>query len=168
MQFEDLIPTYGPRLYAHIRRMVVDHAVADDLLQNVWLKAWKNRSAFRGDSQPATWLFRIAHNEALDHLRREKKRRQLAPDAATAWLTSQATQAFSPDADETIQLLHKAVHTLPERQRTVFEFRYFEELSYEEISNITGTTVGSLKASYHHAVKKIEAFVTQALNPTGV
>lgn len=163
--FEQIVRTYGPRLYAHIRRLVVVHDDAEDLLQNVWAKVWQKLPQYRAEAQLYTWLYRIAHNEALDHLRREKRRRNEPLEGPALWLGAVQNTAFAPDTDETVRLLHAALLQLPERQRSVFELRYFEDMTYEQIADILQVSEGALKASYHHAVKKVEQFVQRALNP---
>lgn len=154
--FELLVRTFSEPLYWQIRRMVVDHDDANDLLQNVFIKAWNNIHNFRGDAKLSTWLFKIAVNESINFINREKSRLNLpADDEDVSFLLDnlEADQYFDGDALQA-ELL-KAVAKLPEKQRLVFNMRYFDEMKYEEISDILGTSVGALKASYHHAVKKI-------------
>lgn len=161
LAFSQLVNRYQERLYWHIRRIVIDHDDADDVLQNTFIKAFKNLGGFREDSQLFTWLYRIATNEALSFLRQKRKHIFVSLDDVSHALSSklEADPELSGDA---IQLkLQKAILSLPTKQRLVFNMKYFEELKYEEIAEITGTSVGALKASYHHAVKKIEAYVKQ-------
>ncbi len=141
--------------------MVIDHDDADDLTQEVFLKVWKNLSKFRKDAQLYTWIYRIATNECLTFLSSKKRRFFLPIHDITSELTEKLTS--SPDiAGDEIQLkLQKAILRLPDKQRLVFNMRYFDELKYEEISEILGTSVGALKASYHIAAKKIEEYLQQ-------
>ena len=158
MAFHILVKTYQERLYWHIRRIVINHDDADDILQNVYIKVWKNVDGFREDSTLYTWLFRIATNESLSFL--QKNRRQ------SVFSSSEITEHHSEvletdqyfDGDDLQKKLQTAVLLLPDKQRIVFNMKYFEEMKYEEMSDILQTSVGALKASYHHAVKKIEDF----------
>jgi RNA polymerase sigma-70 factor, ECF subfamily len=158
--FRLLVEKYSSRLYWHIRRLVVVHEDADDALQNTFIKCWKSIEGFRKESALYTWLYAIATNEALMLIR---KRSQLAEtpieDMATILSNSSEGNTYF-DGDEAETLLQNAIQKLPEKQRTVFLLKYYDELSYEEIGEITGTSVGALKASYFHAVKKIEKIVT--------
>jgi len=155
--FSKLVNKYQQRLYWHIRRIVIDHDDADDVLQNTFIKAFSNLNKFRADSQLYTWLYRIATNESISFLKRKKKNLFVSFDDVVHGLAStlEADPEMSGDA---IQLkLQQAILKLPNKQRLVFNMKYFEEMKYEEMSQILGTSVGALKASYHHAVKKIEA-----------
>lgn len=157
LAFSQLVNKYQERLYWHIRRIVIDHDDADDVLQNTFIKAFKNLDTFREDSQLYTWLYRIGTNESLTFLKKKKRNIFVPFDDVSHGLSSklEADPELSGDA---IQLkLQQALLTLPTKQRLVFNMKYFEEMKYEEISEVTGTSVGALKASYHHAVKKIEA-----------
>jgi RNA polymerase sigma factor (sigma-70 family) len=156
--FDAIVSLYQRRIYSIIRKMVVSHDDADDLVQEVFIKVWDNLHAFRGDSKLFTWIYRIATNESLNFLRKQKRLRFFSSDVHQALIEMLPTQ-MSVDADEIEQKLQKAILQLPDKQRLVFHLKYYEELSYEEISEITETTVGALKASYHHAVKKIEDFL---------
>ena len=153
--FNQIVKNYGERLYWHIRRIVVVHEDADDLLQETFLKAWKALPSFRGDSGHFTWLWRIATNEALGYLRKKKVRAALQFESldARAERVIDSDPWFDGDAAE--RELSKAIASLPDKQRTVFIMRYYEDLSYEQISEITGTSVGALKANYFHAVQRI-------------
>lgn len=153
--FDLLMRTYGEPLYWHIRKMVVNHDDADDVLQTVFIKAWNNIHNFRGDARLTTWLFKIAVNESINFLKKERTRRSLADDENDSFLLENIEADPYFDGDELHRELQKAVASLPEKQRLVFNMRYFDEMKYEEISDILGTSVGALKASYHHAVKKI-------------
>ncbi len=154
--FEETVRLYSPQLYRQIRRMVYDHDDANDILQNTFIKAWTNLDNFRGEAQVGTWLYRIAVNEALNFLQRHKATTGItdAPDNLINRLT--ADSYF--DGDETELKLQQAIARLPEKQRVVFQLKYYEEMKYEEMSRILDTSVGALKASYHHAVKKISDF----------
>jgi RNA polymerase sigma factor (sigma-70 family) len=155
--FSKLVNTYQERLYWHIRRIVIDHDDADDVLQNTFIKVFKHLDNFREDSQLFTWLYRIATNESISFLKKQRKHIFVSMDDVAHSLSSklEADPQLSGDA---IQLkLQQAILKLPNKQRLVFNMKYFEEMKYEEMSEILGTSVGALKASYHHAVKKIEA-----------
>ncbi len=158
--FEELVRAYQQPLYRHLRHMLSSHADADDALQNTFLKAWKNLEQFRGDSSIYTWLYRIASNEALGMLRQSGRRIQLQVESEEESLPASAP-GLEADADFILGHLQAALQTLPPRQRQVFDLRYFEEMPYQEIARITGKSKGALKASYHHAVKKIEHFLEQ-------
>jgi len=155
--FRLLVKTYQQRLYWHIRKIVISHDDADDLMQNVFIKVWKNIDNFREDSSLFTWLFRIATNESLSFLQQKKRRNILSIDGVSDYLV----ETFETDAhfegDDLQKRLQLAVLQLPEKQRLVFNMKYYDEMKYEEIAEILKTSVGALKASYHHAVKKIEA-----------
>ncbi len=156
--FRLLMVQYRERLYWHIRRMVLHHEDADDVLQNTFIKIYKGIAQFEGKSKLYTWLYRIATNEAITHLQSRRRQASESLDDTTA-LLSQRMQADSWfDGDEVQQRLSVAIAQLPEKQRVVFNLRYFEEMPYEEMSGILDTSVGALKASFHHAAKKIEAF----------
>ena len=159
--FNLIIRKYQERLYWHIRKIVISHDDADDLVQNTFLKAWENLENFREESRLFTWLYRIATNEALTFLRK-KRSKFLLPlvDVETQLGNTLESDAYF-SGDEMQLKLQKAILKLPEKQRLVFNMKYFEELKYEEISDILGTTVGALKASYHHAVEKIEKFLKE-------
>ena len=155
--FDNLMRAYGEPVYWQIRKLVVRHEDADDILQNIFLKAWNNLKHFRGEAKLSTWLFKIAINESINFINKEKTRNQISSEEGDdSFLLNniQADEYF--DGDELQAELLKAVAKLPEKQRLVFNMRYFDEMKYEDISEILGTSVGALKASYHHAVKKIE------------
>jgi RNA polymerase sigma-70 factor (ECF subfamily) len=157
--FTDLIKKYQERLYWHIRRMVVSHEDANDLLQNVLIRVWNALEKFREESQLYTWLYRIATNECLSFLEQKKKRAtlQLSDDENGLVQQLKADADFDPQKLE--WKLQVAIQQLPEKQRIVFSLRYFDEMPYEEMSNVLDTSEGALKASYHHAAKKIERFL---------
>ena len=161
-KFNQIVHEYSERLYWHVRRMVGSHEDADDLLQEIFLKIWTNRPAFRGESQLYTWIWRIATNETLNHLRREKLRAALRFQSVDELVERriEADPYFNGTAAQ--RELAKAVARLPEKQRQVFIMRWWDELSYEDISAITGTSVGALKASYHIAREKIELNLSDA------
>jgi RNA polymerase sigma-70 factor (ECF subfamily) len=139
--------------------MVLSHDDANDILQDVFIKAWTNLENFRGEAKLTTWLYRIAINESITYLNKKRSQNNVSIDADDSFLinTLESDQYF--DGDEAQLLLQKAILTLPDKQRLVFQMKYFEEMKYEEMSDILGTSVGALKASYHHAVKKIEKFL---------
>ncbi|MDQ3072841.1 MAG: RNA polymerase sigma factor [Bacteroidota bacterium] len=153
--FRLLVVHYSPRLYSSIRKIITGHENADDVLQNVWVKVWLNFSKFKGESKLYTWLYRITVNECLTFLESSKKHVTINIDHAanTAGSTSHT------NGDEIQKKLAIAIDTLPPRQKVVFSMRYYDETPYEEMSLILGITIGALKASYHHAAKKIEAFL---------
>jgi RNA polymerase sigma-70 factor (ECF subfamily) len=154
--FRELMSLYQEKLYSHIRRMVGNHTDADDVLQNTFVKVYRYIDKFKGDSKLYTWVYKIASNEALNHLNKENRMRSVTfePQHVRAGFQQ------GPDGEEISHKLKQAVATLPEKQRQVFDLKYFEEMKYEEIAEITGTSIGGLKASYYHAVKKIEEFLT--------
>lgn len=155
-----LVEKYGNLLYAQIRRMVITHQDTDDVLQEVLLKVWKNINGFEGRSALSTWLYRIAANEAIGFLNRQK-RQPWRPEDLEARKNIPADQDDSQtfDSDVVEQMLNEALSHLPERQRQVFELRYFEAMPYSEMSRLLSVSEGGLKASFHHAVKKLEAFI---------
>ncbi|MDY2917415.1 MAG: sigma-70 family RNA polymerase sigma factor [Muribaculaceae bacterium] len=157
--FNEVIRRYSEPLYHQIRRMVQNHDDASDLLQNTFLKAWQNLEYFRGDARLSTWLYKIAVNESLSFLARERKRYAMSLDDQESALANMIEADSYFDGDAAAELLRKAVVTLPEKQRLVFNMKYYDEMKYEEISEILGTSVGALKASYHLAVKKIEKYI---------
>ena len=158
--FNDLVHQYSEPLYWHVRAMVGSHEDADDLLQDIFIKVWNALPGFRGDSDPFTWLWRIATNETISHLRKARVRAALS----FSRLDAQAERVSDPspyfDGDKALRSLRKAIATLPDKQRLVFTMRYYEELSYEQISEITGTGVSALKTSYHIAYGKIKDYLT--------
>ena len=159
--FRQLIETYQKPVYQVIRRMVLIHEDADDLTQNTFIKAYKALDRFEGNSSLFTWLYRIATNESLTFLEKKKKRFFFSLDDHQEKLESYIDSSATLSGDEIQVKLQKCLLKLPDKQRLVFHLKYEEDLSYEEISKITGTTVGALKASYHHAVKKIEQELSQ-------
>lgn len=154
--FSFLVDRYSPQLYAVIRRMVYRHEETDDVLQDTFVKVWRHIGTFKGESKLSTWLYSIATNEALSHLRKEKKMRRLPLTTEEYDLTQILMSDPYFDGDLAEAQLFKAIDQLPEKQKLTFELRYFQDLPYKEISEITGTSEGALKANYHHAVKKIK------------
>lgn len=158
--FDVLTRTYGEKMYWQIRRMVFNHDDASDLLQNALIKAWNNLQNFRGDARLSTWLYKIAVNESINFINKEKQRQQITEDSDDSFLLRNIETDPYFDGNELKAELMKAISRLPEKQRLVFNMRYFEDMKYEEISDVLGTSVGALKASYHHAVKKITEAIT--------
>lgn len=156
--FRLLVEQYQERLYWHIRRMVVGHEDANDVIQNTFIKVFKSIHRFEGKSALYTWLYRIATNEAITFINKRKKKATADLDDEESNLTNQLEADEYFDGDRAEMLLQKSLAALPQKQRLVFQLRYFEELSYQEISEVLDTSVGALKASYHHAVKKIETY----------
>jgi len=161
--FEAVVRAYSEQIYWQIRRLVLSHDDANDILQNTFIKAWSNIEYFRGDAKMSTWLYRIALNECMTFMSKQSANKQLPLDDIGVDALNQLESDPYFDGDETQKILLKAIQTLPEKQRIVFNLKYFKEMKYEEMSEILGTTIGSLKASYHHAVKKIEAFLAKHL-----
>ncbi|MBD5346577.1 MAG: sigma-70 family RNA polymerase sigma factor [Bacteroides sp.] len=159
--FGEVIDKYSQPLYWQIRRMVNSHEDANDLLQNTFLKAWNSLDAFRGDARLSTWLHKIAINESLTFLERERKRLNLSIDDEEARIIHAIEADTDIDGDHLRQELRKAIASLPEKQRLVFNMRYYDDMPYEKMSEILGTSSGALKASYHHAVKKIEQYFAE-------
>lgn len=154
--FNLIVRKYQERLYWHIRKIIVSHDDTDDVIQNTFLKVWNALDGFREDSQLFTWLYRIATNEALTFLKKKRSRFFVPLADVEQQLISTLESSPLLNGDEIKVKLQKAILKLPEKQRLVFNMKYFDELKYEEISGILGTSVGALKASFHHAVKKIE------------
>ena len=155
--FDTLMRTYGEQIYWQIRKMVMNHDDANDLLQNCFIKVWNNLHNFRGDAKLSTWLYKIAVNESINFLNKERQRRGLTEEEDASFLLQNIESDDFIDGDELQLELQKAINALPDKQRLVFNMRYYDEMKYEEMSEILGTSVGALKASYHHAVKKITA-----------
>ena len=158
--FKQLVFQYQKPLYNHIRNIVLNHDDADDVLQNTFIKVFRNLSKFKGESKLFSWMYRIATNEALTFLNQKAKKSGISSETLQSKAIDNLKADIHFDGNEIQIKLQKAILQLPEKQQLVFKMKYFEELKYEEISEILGTSVGALKASYHHAVKKIEAFVT--------
>ena len=155
--FSVLVKEYTEPLYWHLRRIVLDHDDANDLLQNTFIKAWTNIDGFQGNSKISTWLYRIATNEALTFLKKQSSNDMVSlDDEDSSSLQLEADEYF--DGDQLQLRLQEALQTLPPKQRMEFNMKYFEEMKYEDMSEILNTSVGALKASYHLAVKKIASF----------
>lgn len=159
MALQHLIEKYQQKLYWQIRKIVIDHDDADDVMQNTFIKIWKGLESFKEESQLFTWLYRIATNEALTFLRQKQKQNTISLHPIEYQLSKslESDEYFKGDA---IQLkLQQAILTLPEKQRVVFNMRYYDEMPYEQMAEVLETSVGALKASYHHAAKKIEEYL---------
>jgi RNA polymerase sigma factor (sigma-70 family) len=157
--FTAILKKYQEKLYWHIRRMVVEHEDANDVLQNMFVKAWKGLENFREDSQLYTWLYRIATNESLTFLTQQKKRSTVSMSEDDNGLSNSVKADTNFDGNKLEWKLQLAVQQLPEKQKAVFNLRYFDEMPYAEMSSVLETSEGALKASYHHAVKKIEEYI---------
>ncbi len=157
--YTTIVKKYQEKLYWHIRRMVVDHEDANDVLQNVLIRVWKGLENFREDSQLYTWLYRIATNECLTHLEQQKKKAVVSLSDVESGLSNKIKAEQNFDANKLEWKLQLAIQQLPEKQRVVFSLRYYEEMPYEKMSRVLETSEGALKASYHHAVKKIEDYM---------
>ena len=157
--FNEVISRYSEPLYWQIRRMVQSHDDASDLLQNTFLKAWQSIENFRGDAKLSTWLYKIAINESITFLAQERRRQNISLDDQAVSLAAIIEADTNIDGDRLALRLRQAIASLPEKQRLVFNMKYYDDLKYEEISQILGTSVGALKASYHLAVKKIEQII---------
>lgn len=156
--FGEVIRHYSEPLYRQIRRLVQSHDDANDVLQNTFMKAWQSIENFRGDAKLSTWLYKVAINESLTFLEKERKRLNISIDDEESHLVNLIEADKNVDGDALALKLREAIATLPEKQRIVFNMRYYDEMKYEQMSEILGTSEGSLKASYHLAVKKIEQF----------
>ena len=159
--FKKLLSDYQKPLYSHIRNIVLNHDDADDVLQNTFVKVFQHLKNFKGESKLFSWMYRIATNEALTFLNQKAKLSGLTSEALQNKTIDNLKADTYFDGDEIQIKLQKAIITLPEKQQLVFKMKYFQEIKYEELSEILGTSVGALKASYHHAVKKIEVFMTK-------
>jgi RNA polymerase sigma factor (sigma-70 family) len=157
--FTAIIKKYQEKLYWHIRRMVVEHEDANDVLQNVFIRVWNGLENFREDSQLYTWLYRVATNECLSFLDQQKRKSALPLDESESGLSNKVVADKYFDANKLEWKLQLAIQQLPEKQRLVFNLRYYDEMPYEEMSRVLDTSEGALKASYHHAVKKIEDYI---------
>lgn len=158
--FDLLMREYGEQIYWQIRKMVGSHDDANDLLQNCFIKVWNNLHNFRGDAKLSTWLYKIAVNESINFLNKERQRQGITDEEDASFILQNVEADDYFDGDELQLELQRVIQTLPEKQRLVFNMRYYDEMKYEEMSEILGTSVGALKASYHHAVKKITAAFT--------
>ena len=159
--FQKLVQQYQRPLYNHIRNIVLNHDDTDDVLQNTFIKIFQYLNGFKGDSKLFSWMYRIATNESITFINNKAKRNGTTSEAMQSKIVNNLQSENYFDGNEIQIKLQKAIAGLPEKQQLVFKMKYFEELKYEEISEILGTSVGGLKASYHHAVKKIEEFMTK-------
>lgn len=159
--FGKVVAYYSERLYWQIRKMVLSHDDANDLLQNTFIKAWMSIELFRGEAKLSTWLYKIAVNECITFLNKQRSLNNISLDDADTFLIDKLEGDEYFDGDDAQVRLQKAVLSLPEKQRLVFNMKYYDEMPYDQISEILGTSIGALKASYHHAVKKIEDFLTK-------
>ena len=157
--FTAIIKKYQEKLYWHIRRMVVEHEDANDILQNMFIKVWKGLENFREDSQLYTWMYRIATNECLTFIEQQKKRKTISLSDEETGLSNQLKAEKNFDINKAEWKLQMAMQQLPEKQKAVFNLRYYDEMPYDEMSRVLETSEGALKASYHHAVKKIEDYI---------
>ncbi|UEG51966.1 sigma-70 family RNA polymerase sigma factor [Mucilaginibacter daejeonensis] len=158
--FNLLLKKYQQKIYWHVRRMVIDHDDADDLVQDIFIKVWKNLPGFRNDAQLYTWMYRIATNECITFLNKKKQKNNIPLDDVSYELAESLADSTYLSGDKVQLKLQQALLTLPDKQRLVFNMKYYDDLKYEEMSEILGTSVGALKASFHLAVKKIEAYLT--------
>lgn len=159
--FSQMVSSYSRRLYWHIRKIVINHDDSDDILQNTFIKAWNHIDGFREESGIYTWLYRIATNEAISFLNQQKKRSLLPMEDMNEYLIKNLESDPYFSGDEIQMQLQKAIAALPEKQRIVFNMKYFDEIKYQDMAEILETSVGALKASYHHAVKKIEEYMVR-------
>ncbi len=159
--FNLMMRKYSERLYWHIRKMVGSHEDADDLLQSTWIKVWRFLDDFREDSRLYTWLYRIATNETLSFLKKEQTKRILTFGAYDTFIAEKFYADGSLDGDEVLHNLYHAIASLPPKQRAVFNLRYFDEMKYEDMAEVLGTSVGALKASYHHAYNKVQKYLLE-------
>ncbi len=157
--FEEIVENYKERLYWHIRKMVLVHEDADDILQDTFLKVRKNLDKFKGDSKLYTWLYRIATNEAINFLNAKKRKPETVSLSQEEYLFENLKSDVYFEGDKLQLEFQRAILSLPEKQRIVFNMKYFDEMKYSDMSEILDTSVGALKASYHHAVKKIKSFI---------
>ncbi|MCD0490285.1 sigma-70 family RNA polymerase sigma factor [Pedobacter sp. MC2016-14] len=157
--FNLLINKYQQKIYWHIRRLVIDHDDTDDLVQDVFIKVWKNLEKFRNDSQLYTWIYRIATNESITFLNKKKNQNNIPLDEVSTALSETLTASSYFNGDKVQMKLQQALLILPDKQRLVFNMKYYDDMKYEEISAVLGTSVGALKASFHIAVKKIEEYM---------
>ena len=158
--FEMIVRKYQQKLYYHIRKMVIDHDDTNDLLQNTFIKVWNNLDKFREDSQLFTWMYRIATNETLTFLKQKNKNRTYRMDDVELEVNEKTGNNEYYNVDHLEMKLQQAIQGLPDKQKLVFNMRYYDRMKYEEMSAVLGTSVGALKASYHHAVAKVEKYIT--------
>lgn len=163
--FDQIVRKYQRRVYWHVRKMVIDHDDADDIAQDTFVKVWKGLDKFKGEAGLYTWIYRIATNECLNFLNKKKRRFFLPLHDVAHELSEKLDESPYVDGDAIQFQLQKALLTLPDKQRLVFNMKYFDEMPYKRIAEITGTSIGALKASYHLAVKKVEAYLTEHDTP---
>lgn len=161
--FNAIVESYTERLYWHVRRFLCSHDDANDLVQDVFIKIWNALPSFKGESQIYTWIYRIATNESLNAIRRHRLRSFIEFDSPTERMIRKIDEDPYFNGDALQRELHKAIQRLPEKQKLVFNLRYFDEMKYEDIAEITGTSVGALKASYHHAYNRVKAELEEKL-----
>ncbi len=161
--FHTLVKKYQEKLYWHIRRIVIDHTDADDVLQNTFLKIWRNIDSFREESSLYTWLYRIATNESISFINSKKRMKYISIDNSPDAFEKKITADPYFEGDKIQTRLQEAISKLPKKQMIVFNMKYFDEIKYEDMSKILNTSVGALKASYFHAVKKIEEYLNNTL-----
>ncbi len=154
--FNGIVDAYKERLYWHVRRFLCSHEDTNDLLQDIFIKIWAALPGFRGASSLYTWIYRIATNEVLNHLRKQRLKALISMDSLSSMLERRIDEDSYFNGDKLQRELHKAIQRLPEKQRIVFSLRYFDEMKYLDMAEITGTSEGALKASYHHAYNKIK------------
>ncbi len=159
--FRELMTQYKERLYWHIRKIVISHDDADDVLQNTFIKVYRNIDKFNADSKLYSWMYRIATNESITFINKRAKNNNVDISEMRYKLAESLEADVHYDGDEMQLKLQKAIATLPQKQQLVFNMKYFDDMKYQDISDVLETSVGSLKASYHHAVKKIEHYLTQ-------
>lgn len=159
LAFQSLVKLYQERLYWHIRKIVIDHDDADDVLQNTFIKVWRSIDKFREESTIYTWLYRIATNESITFINSNKRRSLVPMNDTSEFLLNNLTSDPYFEGDEIQLRLQEAILKLPEKQRIVFNLKYFDEMKYEDMSQVLDTSVGALKASFHHAAKKIEEYL---------
>ena len=154
--FNGIVHAYTERLYWHVRRFLCSHEDTNDLLQDIFIKIWTALPSFRGDSKLYTWIYRVATNEVLNHLRKKRFKALISFEDSAATIEKMIDEDAHFNGNQLQRELHKSIQRLPEKQRVVFSLRYFDEMKYEDIAEITGTSVGALKASYHHAYNKVK------------
>ncbi len=161
--FSKVVTLYGEKIYWQIRKMVLDHDDANDILQNTFMKAWINLDYFRGDAKISTWLFKIAINECITFMNKKRNQNNISIDDTDVYVIERLKSDEYFCGDEIQLKLQEAINRLPDKQKLVFNMKYFDEMKYDDMSEVLGTSVGALKASYHHAVKKIEEFLTKEI-----
>lgn len=162
--FKELVSTYKERLYWHIRKIVITHDDADDVLQNTFIKIFKNITKFNGDSKLYSWMYRIATNEAITYIHKRAKNYNSSTEEVQQTILNNLTSDEYFDGDDAQLKLQQAIASLPQKQQLVFNMKYFDNIKYQDMSEILDTSVGALKASYHHAVKKIENYIKEEAN----